>query len=117
MVFIRAPVSLFFIVALTYGSIIPREAQQNFTNWNFIGCINEPASGSHALTKRWTSSGMSQQLCLNKAIGYRYAGIEGGVQCWFGNEINKLAIPAGLNSSCNLECPGNSAEACGGELS
>jgi hypothetical protein len=71
---------------------------------------------------------MTWELCASLCTGYTYFGVEYGIECFCGNQINvtpgisgeftpnptskKLRARTGL---CNFPCQGNSEEICGGE--
>ncbi len=39
-----------------------------------------------------------------------------GIQCFCGGETDSVGAP-GLSNNCNITCPGNSSQMCGGHLS
>jgi hypothetical protein len=81
--------------------------------YDYAGCFAEP-DGARALPQLYASTKMTVELCHADCsmAGYRYAGLEYGVECWCGNAIAALAeLDAG---SCGAVCPGDSGETCGG---
>lgn len=44
--------------------------------------------------------------------GHPYAGTQTGTECWCGNQYAKH----GLSTSCDMLCPGDNTQTCGGPL-
>ncbi|KAE9380084.1 WSC-domain-containing protein [Stipitochalara longipes BDJ] len=68
------------------------------------------------------SNGLTRESCIQYCsyqIGsgrfYTYIGVEDSDQCFCGTDPTRTPDPKERNdSSCNMECPGNSSELCGG---
>lgn len=83
-------------------------------SYAFQGCYHEPTDGHRALPYLWTDPAMTPELCLAQAVGYKYAGVEYGIECWYGPSLwpgsgGVEPTPDG----CNMPCPGNSLSFCG----
>jgi hypothetical protein len=57
---------------------------------------------------------MTVEMCLDHAAAYKYAGIEYGQECWYGNTLTPGSTVASSQSACASACLGNAAETCGG---
>ncbi|OCF41274.1 hypothetical protein I317_04932 [Kwoniella heveanensis CBS 569] len=78
------------------------------------GCYQD-LSGRVGLTNNsWTSTAATPQMCIDgcSELGYKYAGVENGKQCFCGNVPQTTTrLPV---SQCNTPCAGNSTGVCGG---
>ena len=83
--------------------------------WTDVGCYQD--ASIHPLQTQLPSPGgsqLSRQKCSNACwgAGCRFSGLKAGVECWCGQYVQ-----GDLSSSpadCNMPCPGNSSETCGG---
>lgn len=81
-----------------------------------LGCFKDEKdfrllSGYYGLFNKDNSPEHCVQLCLQS--GFPYAGVEYGNECFCG--IDEPPVSKKLpDSSCNLKCPGNAHETCGG---
>ncbi|XP_012284899.1 xylosyltransferase oxt [Orussus abietinus] len=83
-----------------------------------LGCFKDDKthrilSGYYAVFKGNNSPVHCAYLCLQS--GYPYAGIEYSVECFCGME-EPSRVKRLPDSSCNMKCPGNPKETCGGYL-
>ncbi|KAL7624619.1 hypothetical protein AAE478_006187 [Parahypoxylon ruwenzoriense] len=87
-----------------------------------VGSYGNPAcfvdsSGSRVLTggSSVDAKGMTLEKCadLAKQDGWRFAGVEAGGQCFYGDEQAKQQVVN--QNECNTVCPGDQSEVCGGE--
>ncbi|KAK6582207.1 hypothetical protein PZA11_004615 [Diplocarpon coronariae] len=91
-------------------------------NYTYYSCISEPSAGRLLPSQvDNNATSMSIERCLGRCgpRGYKYVGVEYGVECWCGNTLN-LAGNAGAtparnvsDSQCSFKCPGNATEFCG----
>ena len=55
-----------------------------------------------------------RDTCAKRCMGFGYAGVQGGTQCWCGHYTpwgrDILLAP----QECDLKCPGNTDQPCGG---
>nr|POE47016.1 wsc domain-containing protein [Quercus suber] len=98
--------------------------ESGVTNYNtyaggltYQGCWSDqvPASFDSLATMVYANASNTIELCTNACVadGYSIAGMENGSQCWCGNSVqNKAAVV--VDTSCNIPCPGNTKEVCGG---
>ena len=58
---------------------------------------------------------MSELKCVDfcGSIGFKYAGVQYGAECFCGNKIGKSGEVA-PEEDCNMPCAGNEYELCGG---
>jgi hypothetical protein len=81
-----------------------------------VGCYAEPAQG-RALQRVIASTQQTLEGCFGTCSNgqFAYAGLETGQECWCGNALNPAATPVAA-SYCDMPCPGNSSQICGGPL-
>ena len=84
---------------------------------NYIGCFNDKGNawgveGRDLSGFMTESSDMTIEKCIQMCSekGFKYAGLQYGVQCFCGNSYGKY----GESYSCDYECSGNQNEICGG---
>ncbi|KAF7712666.1 Endochitinase-like family protein [Penicillium ucsense] len=82
--------------------------------WKSVGCYSDSTS-ARALNTSVLNPGGTVETCQStcEAQGFTYSGMEYGAQCFCGTAIlnNAAAIDP---SNCNIACPQNAAEVCGG---
>ena len=94
-----------------------------FGVYTHLGCYSEGTSG-RALTGpvAISSTNMSVPFCISfcqaaTAAGFKYAGIEYGVECYCGEKIENGAVKLGITLTgigCDMTCPGDKWTYCGG---
>ncbi|XP_074661421.1 plasminogen-like [Tubulanus polymorphus] len=80
---------------------------------NYIGCFKD--SRSRDLTTYATkNTKMTSEMCIAicKKLGFKYAGLQFRWHCLCGNRVGKYGQRP--DSECNVNCPGNAHEKCGG---
>ncbi|TYJ52507.1 hypothetical protein B9479_006901 [Cryptococcus floricola] len=81
----------------------------------YQGCYTDSGSHLGLTANSWTLSSMSVNQCINgcSELGYGYAGLYSGSQCYCGNtpSSSKSVLPT---SQCQTKCAGNSTGTCGG---
>ncbi|WVQ70514.1 hypothetical protein IAR50_000033 [Cryptococcus sp. DSM 104548] len=81
----------------------------------YQGCYTDTGSHLGLTANSWTLSSMSVNQCINgcSELGYAYAGLYSGSQCYCGNtpSSSKSILPT---SQCQTKCAGNSTGTCGG---
>ncbi|KAJ3064999.1 hypothetical protein HDU98_011599, partial [Podochytrium sp. JEL0797] len=82
------------------------------------GCYEDSKSNTDArLMKNLlaTDDNMTVEKCaeMAKADGYALFGLEWGTECWADNRFEHFPT---ASNSCDVACPGNSEEKCGGSL-
>lgn len=94
---------------------------QGNKNFTYYGCLSEPSAGKLMDNQVYNNdTTMTPHLCLFHCSEYKYAGVEYGQECWCGDSLNlsgwEGAVPGEnvTSSGCNVLCPGNSTEYCGG---
>jgi hypothetical protein len=69
-----------------YAAPVPT-VSPNYASWASQGCYSDDAN-SRALDNQYTdSNGMDVMACAEKASGYKYFGVEYGVECHYGNKL------------------------------
>ncbi|KAF0320781.1 WSC domain-containing protein [Colletotrichum asianum] len=87
------------------------------SGWTSLGCYTD--SGTRTLSYRAGVSGggsaMSVLQCTTActAVGFAFAGVEYGTECWCDDAIRGGASSA-PEDDCNMLCGGNNSELCGG---
>ncbi|XP_050073739.1 xylosyltransferase oxt-like [Anopheles maculipalpis] len=81
-----------------------------------LGCFRDEKnfrilSGYYSTFKTNNSPEKCIRLCLQS--GYPFAGVQYGYECFCGDELPKASAKL-PDSSCNVKCPGDPKQACGG---
>jgi hypothetical protein len=79
-------------------------------------CTTHSANSNHYSNEQMTS-GATVETCVAKAksLGYAYAGLESGGECFVGNSVATTPLIYSVtNSDCNTPCTSNTSEYCGG---
>uniref|UniRef100_A0A182Y7V1 protein xylosyltransferase n=1 Tax=Anopheles stephensi TaxID=30069 RepID=A0A182Y7V1_ANOST len=81
-----------------------------------LGCFRDEKnfrllSGYYSTFKTNNSPEKCIRLCLQS--GYPFAGVQYGYECFCGDEVPKASAKL-PDSSCNVKCPGDPKQACGG---
>ncbi|XP_058124998.1 xylosyltransferase oxt [Anopheles ziemanni] len=81
-----------------------------------LGCFRDEKdfrllSGYFTTFKTANSPEKCIRLCLQS--GYPFAGVQYGYECFCGDDEPKVSVKL-PDSSCNIKCPGDPKEACGG---
>lgn len=94
------------------------------TQYNYVGCYSEPpnnrALGQNGVfgSLMTTNASLTVEGCAAYCFtnGYTYMGVEDQIQCFCNGAgpINGATISAGGDADCNIVCPGNPQENCGG---
>jgi hypothetical protein len=86
------------------------------TGWTSQGCWAEPANGRLLTHQQPDSSTNTLESCVQTCagLGYKVAGAEFGTQCFCDNYVYNGGALAPNQADCNVRCPGNPAEFCGG---
>ncbi|PMD65309.1 uncharacterized protein K444DRAFT_177152 [Hyaloscypha bicolor E] len=58
-------------------------------------------------------AGLTVEKCLDDALDWKHAGVGSNGKCFFANELANPSQHA-PTSDCNLPCPGDPKEVCGG---
>lgn len=82
-------------------------------DWKSQGCYSDTVDVRTLKNYHATTTGLTVEECVQAAAGYKYAGVEYGYECWFGNELSSIATPQ--SSGCNVPCSGDSSSLCGGD--
>ena len=93
----------------------PTIAPVVINGYTALGCVQEVAG--RALTGlRKDDPNMTQATCIATctAAGFKYAGVEYGVECYCGNEFSNGASISNQSGQCYMDCPGNKGQKCGG---
>ncbi|WVQ77852.1 hypothetical protein IAR50_007549 [Cryptococcus sp. DSM 104548] len=78
-------------------------------------CIAEGTSGRALAHESYAADDMTLNMCLTycENLGWQYAGIEYGRECYCGDYLANGAS-LDLTATCNVPCGGDSTEICGG---
>ncbi|WQF90256.1 Putative carbohydrate-binding WSC [Colletotrichum destructivum] len=91
------------------GSVVATNLP-NVDNYAFIGCLGSP-SGFGSFVQVGQDPNMTQERCVNLSQGRQYGGVFNDT-CFVSDLLQGTALfPA---ASCNLPCPGNAGQICGG---
>ncbi|CAM9785404.1 unnamed protein product [Sphacelaria rigidula] len=94
-------------ISVYYGDSMP-------TTPTYLGCY-EDESNSRIFTERIAvdAAAMTTELCEDACRGYAFFGTQYGQECWCGDASTDYD-KNGVSEGCTFECPGNSADICGG---
>ncbi|KAI8248972.1 CFEM domain protein [Colletotrichum sp. SAR 10_77] len=105
------------ITTASTTTTVPAQSQTPtavLTGWNPMGCFID----DHTLDTKSTKAGGSsltvdkcQAACWSE--GFRYAGVKSGTECWCGSFVG--GDWAAHQISCNVPCPGDAKQTCGGK--
>ncbi|WWD22596.1 hypothetical protein CI109_107089 [Kwoniella shandongensis] len=88
------------------------------TGWSTAdtACVQEGTSGRALALASTTSDSMTVPTCLNycSGLGFAYAGVEYGRECYCGNSLVNGASLSLPSTTCNMKCTGDTATTCGG---
>ncbi|KAJ0125214.1 hypothetical protein J7T55_006559 [Diaporthe amygdali] len=91
-----------------------------FRGYEYIGCAAEGKTG-HALQSGWL--GDDQGMTIEKCLQYcgtknmPLSGLEFGKDCYCGKILLESSTLYPNQAKCDMNCPGNSLQNCGGSLS
>jgi hypothetical protein len=106
----RAVLAISLLPALLAHAQIVRTSRG--VEFEYQGCYSD--AEQRVLPDRFKQdSGMTNEMCANFCIDYRYFGTEYGTQCFCSQGLSSSASPEAI-SSCNYGCSGSSSEFCGG---
>ncbi|KAK6519705.1 hypothetical protein TWF506_000005 [Arthrobotrys conoides] len=88
----------------------PPKFNEGSDPWSLVGCHSDSIS-NRAFPNSETSSTMTVAKCLELALGFKYAAVQGGSACYWGDELTSSAVDS---NQCNTVCAGESDEICGG---
>ncbi|KAF3244464.1 hypothetical protein TWF192_007758 [Orbilia oligospora] len=91
-----------------YEEPVQPNVNQGEDPWTLKGCY-----ASNTLENNQVSSDMTVDKCLDLALSYRYAAIQGGNTCYWGDDLDSGATSKDI-SECASACSGKSDEVCGG---
>jgi hypothetical protein len=76
------------------------------------GCWYDDVNNRAIPDEQFNAKSMSVKECVSRAQsdGFRYAGLEFGVECWYGDTFSSSPAIDG----CEVACGGNPSELCGG---
>ncbi|KAI1821533.1 concanavalin A-like lectin/glucanase domain-containing protein [Xylaria intraflava] len=78
--------------------------------WTLLGCFGSPA-GDSPFARRVSSQTMDTKACVAACAERKYAGVSGET-CYCADNLGDATAVA--NDMCNVLCPGNTQELCGG---
>ncbi|KAH6689658.1 WSC domain-containing protein [Plectosphaerella plurivora] len=84
------------------------------SEWEFLGCYVEKNTLSNQLTRE-DGSTLTVDKCQAACWldGWEFAGVKSGNECWCGDMVG--GNWAKEQTDCNIPCPGNGAQTCGGD--
>lgn len=87
-------------------------------NFTYQGCWSNqyPETAQALPTLLYANNSNTRELCTSACVGsgFSIAGIQNTTQCFCGDSLNSQSAVLVVDSSCLLNCPGNSREICGG---
>ncbi|EPS45732.1 hypothetical protein H072_196 [Dactylellina haptotyla CBS 200.50] len=92
-----------------YQEPVQANVNQGEAPWTLKGCY-----ASNTLENSQTASDMTVDKCFDLAISYRYAAVQGGDTCYWGDDLASSATSKDI-SECSSACTGKADEICGGQ--
>lgn len=86
------------------------------TGFSSLGCYQD-AGGRSLSVQAFSNSSNTPTFCAAQCrkLGYRYAGVEYGSECWCDNFISNAGASAGSGQTgCSMACAGDKTQTCGG---
>jgi hypothetical protein len=76
----------------------------SYGNWSYLGCYTDFA-GTRALKNyiHIPHGNLTEEICMDNCLGYKYAGMEYGMECWCDDEIgghSRGPVSAGCITPC-----------------
>ncbi|OAF57262.1 hypothetical protein VC83_04669 [Pseudogymnoascus destructans] len=83
-------------------------------NWSYKGCYVDSVAARVLSGSAYNSDSQTEGACASYCgtKGFKYAGVEYGVECYCGNVLTVAAAEA--EADCAMACAGNADELCGG---
>ncbi|KFY89652.1 hypothetical protein V500_05562 [Pseudogymnoascus sp. VKM F-4518 (FW-2643)] len=82
-------------------------------NWSYKGCYVDSVAARVLSGSAYNSDTQTEAACASYCgtKGFKYAGVEYGVECYCGNTLTSTVAD---ETTCSMTCPGNVNELCGG---
>ncbi|RBR23242.1 uncharacterized protein FIESC28_03984 [Fusarium coffeatum] len=84
----------------------------NPTGFNFLGCFSSE-NGFPGFTQAYSSEENDSERCADSCLGSNFFGLYDN-SCYCGSELDLNTSPAVGSDQCDIVCPGNDDENCGG---
>jgi hypothetical protein len=84
---------------------------QTVGSFKSLGCRRDPVTPRLLTPGTFVdTSGLTVQACIAKAAGFKYAAVEFGSECFWGNTL----ATSDTSGSCDTPCSGSATQLCGG---
>ncbi|CAK5265078.1 unnamed protein product [Mycena citricolor] len=95
------------------SNVTTRATAATPSGWTYLGCAVD--GNPRALSYSYVSSSLTQETCISScdSLGYTYAGMQFGQECWCGNSLANGQGGLTSSSECNMPCKGDASETCG----
>ncbi|KAI6257289.1 hypothetical protein MCOR29_010194 [Pyricularia oryzae] len=94
---------------------LPQELQSEYgASFSFVGCAAS-AENYRGFTLEQESDDMDLNLCVTVCKDRLYSGAYKN-QCYCGDELDESDVSIVGDAACDLTCPGNPSQNCGGDL-
>ncbi|KAH6957098.1 hypothetical protein DER45DRAFT_615050 [Fusarium avenaceum] len=80
--------------------------------FNFLGCFSSE-NGFPGFSQASSSEENDSESCAESCLGSNFFGLYGNA-CYCGSVLDTSSSPAVSTGECDIVCPGNDAESCGG---
>ncbi|SPJ89759.1 related to cornifin B [Fusarium torulosum] len=80
--------------------------------FNFLGCFSSE-NGFPGFTQSYSNEENDSETCAQACLGSNFFGLYGNA-CYCGSVLDTSSSPAVSSGECDITCPGNDAENCGG---
>ncbi|KAK6347941.1 hypothetical protein TWF718_005761 [Orbilia javanica] len=95
-----------------YSEPIPPTVNPGDGVFELSGCYTDDPD-NRALAFAYHDDQMSVALCFEKAKSYRYAAVQDGGVCYYGDILDTASVQVNMNE-CPTACSGKATELCGG---
>ncbi|KAH0433604.1 mixed-linked glucanase [Colletotrichum camelliae] len=92
--------------------LVPEREPAAIDGYAFLGCFGS-ATGFSTFTAKASATDMTLQKCVDLCTPGKYAGVHQN-ECFCADELDPSTRAEAERERCNIPCPGNSTQFCGG---
>ncbi|KAF6821521.1 mixed-linked glucanase [Colletotrichum sojae] len=109
---VRSPIST--LSPAPADPLVPEREPASIGDYVFLGCFGS-VTGFRTFAPRASTQDMTLQRCVELCTPGKYAGVRGS-ECFCASDLDPDTRAEGDRSLCNIPCPGNSTQLCGGTV-
>lgn len=107
------PVASTRLSSLPFPSNLPMNPEK-VNDYAYLGCFGS-SNGFISFDKKGDNEMMTLKMCTKMCKGIKYAGIFDNT-CYCADSLDANTRASGSQTDCNVQCPGNKIEYCGGRV-